>query len=79
MAAGSYSSRRDWRAAGGRSRRYYVRHFAHGAWLVGASADTEAKLAVAVARVRARYPEAAIRVTDAQGAVVSEAAAARAA
>ena len=73
--------KRSWRTACGRTRKLYVRYQPQGAsyWLVGASADTEAKAAAAVARVQARNPGCAVRVTDAQGAVVDEAAAALAA
>ena len=71
----------NWRVTCGRTRTFYVKYQPQGAgyWLVGASADSRAKLAAAVARVQARYPQSAIRVTDAQGAVVDAAVAARAA
>ena len=45
-------------------------------WIVAASANTEAELAAAVARVRARHPERSIRVTDSGGSVVDTLAAA---
>ena len=70
---------RNLRTSFGATRRYYVRTETAGLWIVQASANTEAELAAAVARVRARKPGAAIRVTDGQGAVVSETAAALAA
>ena len=70
-----------WRTTCGRTRAFYVKYQPRDAsyWLVGASADSRAKVAAAVAQVRAHYPEAAIRVTDAQGALVDAAVAARAA
>ena len=70
---------RNVRTAFGATRRFYVRTETAGLWIVQASANSQAELAAAVARVRARHPERSIRVTDGQGAVVEETAAALAA
>ncbi len=50
----------------GRVRRYYVKTQATptSLWIAAASADTEAQLVAAVARVRARRPECAIQVVE---------------
>ncbi len=77
MAQASY--RRNVRTSFGATRRYYVRTETAGLWIVQASASTEAELAAAIARVRARKPGQPIRVTDARGAVVEETTAALAA
>ena len=77
MAQASY--RRNVRTSFGATRRYYVRTEVGGLWIVQASANTEAELAAAIARVQARKPGQSIRVTDAQAAVVEETAAALAA
>ena len=65
MASGSYS-KRNWRTACGRTRRYYIRTQASptSLWLVAASADTEAQLAAAIERARAAHPGAALRVDE---------------
>ena len=70
---------RNLRTSFGATRRYYVRTETAGLWIVQASANTQAELAAAVARVQSRKPGAAIRVTDSTGAVVEETAAALAA
>ena len=70
---------RNLRTAFGARRAYYVRTQVGDLWIVRASANTTAELAAAYARVQARKPGAAIRVTDSTGAVVSETTAARAA
>ncbi len=64
MASGSYSSKRNWRTACGRTRRFYVKTQASpdGLWLVAASADTAEQLAAGIERVRARHPERALRI-----------------
>ena len=56
--------RGNYRTACGMRRRFYIRTQASpgGLWTVGASADTEAQLAAAISRVRARYPHEALRV-----------------
>ncbi len=79
MASQSY--RRNVRTSFGARRAFYVKtqQSPTSLWVVAASANTQAELAAAVARVRARHPERAIRVTDGQGAVVEETAAALAA
>ncbi len=77
MATGSY--RRSLSTSYGARRAFYVRTETAGLWIVAASANTQPELAAAIARVRARKPGAAIRVTDSTGAVVSETAAALAA
>ena len=70
---------RNLRTAFGARRAFYVRTQAGSMWIVAASANTQAELAAAIARVQARKPGAAIRVTDGTGAVVEETAAALAA
>ena len=77
MASQSY--RRNVRTSFAKARRYYVRTETAGLWIVQASANSQTELAAAVARVQARKPGAAIRITDGQGAVVEETAAALAA
>ncbi len=77
MAQASY--RRNVRTSFGATRRFYVRTETAGLWIVQASANTQAELVAAVARVRARKLGTEIRVTDSTGAVVSETTAARAA
>ena len=66
MASGSYSSRRNWRTACGRTRRYYIRTQGTptSLWTVAASADTEAQLAAALERARLAHPGAALRVDE---------------
>ena len=64
MAQAGYQRGGNWRTSCGRLRKFYIRTQASpgGLWTVGASADTEAQLAAAIERVRARYPHEAIRV-----------------
>ena len=73
MATGSY--RRNLRTAYGARRAFYVRTLVGGLWIVAASADSQAELAAAIARVQARHPDRQVRVTDSTGAVVEQTAA----
>jgi len=63
MAQAGYQRRGTWKTSCGRLRTYYVQTSSGGgSWTTAASADTEAQLAAAIERVRARRPERAIRV-----------------